>query len=89
MYPMLGTRPDLTYAVAALGCHAANPGLDHQCTLKCVFRYLKATSSQQLIFGCGAPDGLFFLEFVFIVLNCVAIRHVSTATTVETSTNNY
>jgi hypothetical protein len=37
IYPMLGTHPDLGYTIAALGCHAANPGLDHQRTLKHVF----------------------------------------------------
>ena len=37
MYPMLGTRPDLGYAIAALGCHAANPGPDHQHALERVF----------------------------------------------------
>src|SRR5216683_3914589 len=30
MYPMLSTHPDLSYAIATLGCHAANPGPDHQ-----------------------------------------------------------
>jgi len=29
MYPMLATQPDLTYAVATLGQHTANPGPDH------------------------------------------------------------
>ena len=46
MYPMLGTRPNLGYAIVALGRHAANPGPDHQCTLEHVFRYLQGTSDQ-------------------------------------------
>jgi hypothetical protein len=50
MYPMLGTRPDLGYAIVALGHHAANPGPDHQHALKQVFRYLRATSDHQLVF---------------------------------------
>ena len=54
MYPMLGTCPDLSYAIAALGRHAANPGLDHQRTLEGVFRYLRATRGKQLVFGQGA-----------------------------------
>ena len=56
MYPMLGTWPDLGYAIAALGRHAANPGPDHQHALKRVFRYLRATSDQQLVFRRGAPS---------------------------------
>ena len=57
MYPMLGTHPDLSYAIATLGCHAANPGPDHQRALKCIFRYLRATSSKQLVFGQGTLSG--------------------------------
>jgi len=30
MYPMLGTCLDLTYAIGALGRHAANPGEEHE-----------------------------------------------------------
>ena len=56
MYPMLVTQPDLTYTIAALGCHAANPGPDHQHTLKCIFRYLQATTNHQLILGCNATS---------------------------------
>jgi hypothetical protein len=57
MYPMLGTHPDLGYAIAALGRHAANPGPDHQHALERVFRYLWATSDHQLVFEQGAPSG--------------------------------
>ena len=57
MYPMLGTCPDLTYTVAALGRHAANPGEEHLHALDCAFRYLRATSNQQLIFQRGLPGG--------------------------------
>ena len=57
MYPMLGTRPDLSYAIAALGHHAANPGPDHQHALEHVFHYLRATSGKQLVFGQGTSDG--------------------------------
>jgi len=57
MYPMLGTCPDLGYAIAALGHHAANPGPDHQHALKQVFQYLRATSDHQLVFERGTPSG--------------------------------
>jgi hypothetical protein len=63
MYPMLGTCPNLGYAIATLGHHAANLGSDNQCALKHIFRYLKATSNQQLIFRCGAPSGSMLLGY--------------------------
>jgi hypothetical protein len=50
MYPMLGTRPDLSYTIATLGCHATNLSPDHQCALEHVFRYLRAARDQQLVF---------------------------------------
>jgi Reverse transcriptase (RNA-dependent DNA polymerase) len=57
MYPMLGTRPDLAYTVAALGRHAANPGEEHLQALDRAFRYLRATSDRHLVFQRGAQDG--------------------------------
>ncbi len=44
MYPMLGTCPDLSYTVAALGRHTATPGPDHQHALNRAFCYLQATA---------------------------------------------
>jgi hypothetical protein len=64
MYPMLGTRPDLAYTVAALGRHAANPGDDHQRALDRAFRYLRATSNKQLVFQRGNPGGTVLHGFV-------------------------
>src|SRR5258707_682749 len=64
MYPMLGTRPDLAYTVAALGRHAASPGADHQRALDRAFQYLRATSDRQLIFQRGTPSGTVLHGFV-------------------------
>jgi hypothetical protein len=50
MYPMLETCLDLTYAVGALGRHAANPGEEYQRALDRVFRYLKATKDWTLVY---------------------------------------
>ena len=63
---MLGTHSNLSYAIATLGCHAANPGPDHQYALEHIFRYLKATSNRQLIFGYGAPNGSTLLSYTNI-----------------------
>jgi hypothetical protein len=58
MYPMLGTRPDITYAVAALGHHAANPSPEHQRALDRLFHYLKATKDHTLTFRQGGSSSL-------------------------------
>jgi hypothetical protein len=54
MYPMLGTHPNLGYAITALSHHTTNPGPDHQHALECIFWYLQATSNQQLVFRQGS-----------------------------------
>jgi hypothetical protein len=58
MYPMLGTRPDIAYAIAALGHYATNPGPEHQRTLDWLFRYLKVTKDHRLTFRQGGTSGL-------------------------------
>lgn len=64
MYPMLGTRPDMAYTVAALGRHAACPGNEHQRALDRAFRYLRATSDWKLIFQRGTAEGTTLRGFV-------------------------
>ena len=51
MYAMLGTRPDLAYAVGTLSQYSACPGEQHLHALKRVFRYLRGTSDTQLTFS--------------------------------------
>ena len=63
MYPMLGTRLDLAYAVGALGRHAATPGEGHQRALDRVFRYLRATKDWRLVYQSGAPEGLALIRY--------------------------
>jgi hypothetical protein len=64
MYPMLGIRPDLTYAVAALRRHNATPGMVHLQSLDRVFRYLHKTSSLHLVFRHGMLNGTTLHGFV-------------------------
>ena len=64
MYPMLGTCPDLAYAIGALGRHAANPGEEHEHAMDRVFRYLRATKDWCLTFQHGAMGGLTLTGFV-------------------------
>jgi hypothetical protein len=64
MYPMLGTRPDLAYAVGALGRHNATPGPAHFVSLDRVFKYLRGSSALRLVFRRGAPEGAVLRGFV-------------------------
>ena len=51
MYAMLGTRPDITYAVQVLSRFSKNPGKSHWEAVKRVFRYLKGTCGLELVYG--------------------------------------
>jgi transposase InsO family protein len=57
MYAMLGTRPDIAYAVGVLSQYGSNPGPEHWAALKRVIRYLKGTAHFALQYG-GAENGL-------------------------------
>ena len=54
MYAMMGTRPDLAFAVAALSQFSSNPGQPHWDTIKHVLRYLRGTAGYKLTYG-GRP----------------------------------
>jgi len=64
MYLMLGTCPDITYTVAALGRHAANPGTEYQHALDCLFQYLRGTSDYKLMYRCGVSGGDSILRYM-------------------------
>jgi hypothetical protein len=48
MYAMLGTRPDIAYAVGATSRYCSNPGPSHWVAVKRIFRYLKGTMNHEL-----------------------------------------
>ncbi|KAH9075144.1 hypothetical protein Ae201684P_003829 [Aphanomyces euteiches] len=50
MYLMIGTRPDLAYAVQALSRHLNNPGKSHWESSKRVMRYVAGTLNYGLIY---------------------------------------
>ena len=54
MYAVVGTRPDIAYAVSYLARFMANPGYRHWEAVKCVIRYLKGTKDAKLILGKGS-----------------------------------
>jgi len=51
MYPSLGTRLDITFAVTFLSQFMQNPGMPHWEAVKCVLRYLKGTIEYRLVLG--------------------------------------
>ena len=54
MYAVIGTQPDIAYAVSYLARFMANPGHAHWEAVKCVIRYLKGTKDTELIVGKGS-----------------------------------
>ena len=50
MYLMLGTHPDIAYAVGALSCFSAKPSHMHWEAAKHVLRYIQATKNMELCF---------------------------------------
>jgi transposase InsO family protein len=51
MYAMLGTRPDIAYAVSTLSRYASNPGTKHVRALKHLLRYLKGTQDYGIVYS--------------------------------------
>ena len=59
MYIMLGTCPDIAYAVTKMAQHAANPSQDHLTRALHICRYLAGTSRYALIYKGKSNRGLF------------------------------
>src|SRR5258708_7230514 len=51
MYAMLGTRPDITYAVSTLSRFASRPGTPHVRALKHLLQYLKGSAHYGIIYS--------------------------------------
>ena len=55
MYAMLGTRPDIAYAVGLVSQFNHSPLLEH--TVKKIFRYLRGTRRHKLQYGSSNGSG--------------------------------
>ncbi|SGZ35017.1 BQ5605_C068g12845 [Microbotryum silenes-dioicae] len=53
LYISLGTRPDIAFAVSYLARFANNPGHRHWIAVKHIFRYLRATYRDELVYARG------------------------------------
>ena len=51
MYAMLGTHPELAFAITVLSQHSTTPGKTHLAALNRVFHYLRKVSDMKLTFG--------------------------------------
>ena len=56
MYAMLGTRPDIAYAVGIVSQHCTNPNGHHWTAVKRIFRYLAGTRGLGILYGGGAKS---------------------------------
>ncbi|KAK8700448.1 hypothetical protein V6N13_018844 [Hibiscus sabdariffa] len=51
MYPMICTRPDLSYALSMTSRYQANPGEGHWTAVKNILKYLRRTKDVFLVYG--------------------------------------
>jgi len=58
LYLMLGTRPNITFAVTHLLRHVANPSQDHLNKALYICHYLIGTSTYSLVYNGGSGGGL-------------------------------
>ena len=55
---MLGTHPDISYAVIKMAQFASNPLLDHMNKAKQIIRYLGSTPDLSLVFDGSSNKGI-------------------------------
>jgi hypothetical protein len=58
LYLMLGTRPDISFAVTQLAQHAANPTEDHLNKALYICRYLVGTPDYKLVYDGASGEGI-------------------------------
>jgi hypothetical protein len=58
MYVMVGTRPDLAFAVALVSKFCSNPSTTHWLAVKRIFRYLKGTANYGIEYQATRADQL-------------------------------
>ena len=55
---MLGTCPDISYAVIKMAQFASNPSLDHMNKAKQIIHYLRSSPDLSLVFYGGSDKGV-------------------------------
>jgi hypothetical protein len=64
LYVQIGTRPDISFAVARLVQYASNPSVQHLRLAKYVLSYLKGTADLRLRYDGASGNGLVVLRVV-------------------------
>ena len=63
MYIMIGTRPDISFAVGCLSHYLINPGKRHWDQALCVLNYLRATRNLVISYSRNSSNGLMLHGF--------------------------
>src|ERR1700678_3357714 len=58
LYIMIGTRPNITYAVTKLAQFVVNPSSKHMSKEKYILRYLNSTRKYSMVFDGSSDAGL-------------------------------
>ena len=57
MYAMLGSRPDIAYAVGLVSSNSTNPNSEPWTAVKRIFRYLAGTRTLGIVYGGSMMGG--------------------------------
>ena len=68
MYAMLGTRPDIAFAITTLSQFSSNPGPKHWMAIKRLLRYLRGTLNYSLTYGELADNMSTSIKLMAIVI---------------------
>ena len=58
LYIMLGTQPDISYAIIKMAQFTSNPSLDHMNKAKQILQYLNSSKDLSLVFNGDSDKGL-------------------------------
>ncbi|KAK4835556.1 hypothetical protein QYF36_011335 [Acer negundo] len=65
MYAMLSTRPDICFVVGIVSRFQSKPGPDHWTAVKHIFKYLKRTRDNMLVYSGGDLVPIGYIDFDF------------------------
>jgi hypothetical protein len=79
MYLMIGTRPDIAFALSKLSRFTSRPQSHHQAALRQLLRYIKSTQSHRITYRSGQLIGTLNAMFKFQHLDVAKILVLGTA----------